>query len=217
MNKKSQNTKLNLLNSLDLLSLPNLCNPPILLGAIISASLIFADKAIAQAADVPKPNSNGDFNSIFVQGNRGFYAVNKWLVTQFIASEINGGTVNCRYMPNGEIRSQIPRGAILTAVFNQTAKGRVPSPHTAADDAIVLDSNGSPWLRVIGTKEELAYPVRPLTFADLGECYVRANLKYIAPINPDAIDYYNQKRSASYCINQSLFCLPSILRSLSLR
>ena len=186
-------------------------------AAIILSLLVFEDKAIAQSADVPKPNPNGDFNSIFVQGNRGYYAVKKWLVIQFIQSEVNGGTLNCRYTPNGEIRSRIPRGAILTAVFNQTANGRVPNPHTTADDAIVLDSSGSPWLRVIGTQEELAYPVRPLKFSDLGECYVRANLKYIAPINPDAINYYDQKTSTFYCINKSLYCLPIISRSLSLR
>ncbi|PZU98459.1 MAG: hypothetical protein DCE90_04935 [Pseudanabaena sp.] len=186
-------------------------------AAIILSLLVFEDKAIAQSADVPKPNPNGDFNSIFVQGNRGYYAVKKWLVIQFVQSEVNGGTLNCRYTPNGEIRSRIPRGAILTAVFNQTANGRVPNPHTTADDAIVLDSSGSPWLRVIGTQEELAYPVRPLKFSDLGECYVRANLKYIAPINPDAINYYDQKTSTFYCINKSLYCLPIISRSLSLR
>ncbi|GBO51512.1 hypothetical protein APA_476 [Pseudanabaena sp. lw0831] len=190
---------------------------PILLVAIISSLLIFKDKAIAQEADVPKPNGNGDFNSIFLQGNRGYYAVKKWLVIQFVESEMNGGVVNCRYTPNGEIRSRIPRGAILTAVFNQTANGRVPNPHTSADDAIVLDNNGSPWLRVIGTREELAYPVRPLTFDDLGECYVRANLKYIAPINPDAINYYDQKISRSYCISKPLYCLSIISRWLSLR
>lgn len=48
-----------------------------------------------------------------------------------------------------------------------------------------------------GLRDELAYPVRPLTFDDLGECYVRANLKYIAPINPDAINSYYQKTSRS--------------------
>jgi hypothetical protein len=50
---------------------------------------------------------------------------------------------------------------------------------------------------VKGLRDELAYPVRPLTFDDLGECYVRANLKYIAPINPDAINSYYQKTSRS--------------------
>ena len=204
MNKKRRSIKLNLYKL------------PILLVAIISSLLIFEDKAIAQAADVPKPNGNGDFNSIFVQGNRGYYAVKKWLVIQFVESEMNGGTVNCRYTPNGEIRSRIQRGAILTTVFNQTAKGRVPNPHTSADDAIVLDSSDSPWLRVMGTREELAYPVRPLTFDDSGECYVRASLKYITPINPDAINYYDQKTS-SYCISRSLSCLPMIYRWLSLR
>ena len=195
----------------------NLYTLPILLVTIIFSLLIFKDKAIAQAADVPKPNGNGDFSSIFLQGNRGFYAVQKWLIIQSVESEVNGGTVNCRYTPNGEIRSRIQRGAILTAVFNQTANGRGPNPHTSADDAIVLDSSGSPWLRVIGTREELAYPVKPLIFYDLGECYVRANLKYIAPINPDAINFYDQKKSLSYCTSKPLYCLPIISRWLSLK
>ncbi len=205
MNKGRRNIKLNLYTL------------PILLVTIIFSLLIFKDKAIAQEADVPKPNGNGDFNSIFLQGNRGYYAVKKWLVIQFVESEMNGGTVNCRYTPNGEIRSRIRRGAIITAVFNQTAQGRVPNPHTSADDAIVLDNSDSPWLRVIGTREELAYPVRPLTFDDLGECYVRANLKYIAPINPDAINFYVQKTSFSYCAVKPLYCLPIIAQWLSLR
>ena len=195
----------------------NLDKSSILLIAIITSLFIFEGKAIAQEADVPKPNGNGDFNSIFLQGNRGFYAVQKWLIIQSVESEANGGTVNCRYTPNGEIRSRIQRGAILTAVFNKTAMGRVPNPHTSADDAIVLDSSGSPWLRVIGTREELAYPVKPLIFYDLGECYVRANLKYIAPINPDAINSYYQKTSGSYCVSKSLYCLSIISRTLSLR
>jgi hypothetical protein len=205
MNKKMRIIKLNLYKL------------PILLAAIIFSVLNFEDKAIAQAADVPKPNASGDFNSIFPQGNRGFYAVQKWLIIQSVESEANGGNVNCRYTPNGEIRSRIQRGAILTAVFNKTTMGRVPNPHTSADDAIVLDSSGYPWLRVIGTREELAYPVRPLTFYDLGECYVRANLKYIAPINPDAINFYNQKTSFSYCAVKPLYCLPIIAQWLSLR
>jgi hypothetical protein len=195
----------------------NLYKPSILLIAVISSLFVLEGKAIAQEADVPKPNGNGDFNSIFLQGNRGFYAVQKWLIIQSVESEANGGTVNCRYTPNGKIRSRIQRGAILTAVFNKTAMGRVPNPHTSADDAIVLDSSGSPWLRVIGTREELAYPVKPLIFYDLGECYVRANLEYIAPINPDAINSYYQKTSGSYCVSKSLYCLSIISRTLSLR
>ena len=42
----------------------NLYTLPILLVTIIFSLLIFKDKAIAQAADVPKPNGNGDFNSL---------------------------------------------------------------------------------------------------------------------------------------------------------
>lgn len=205
MNKKRRSIRL------------NLDKFPILLVAIIFSLLVFEDKATAQAADVPKPNINGDFKSIFVQGNRGFYAVQKWLVIQSLKSEVNDDSLNCRYNPNGKIRSRIQMGAILTAVFKKPASGRVLDPRTTADDAIVLDSSGLPWLRVIGTREELAYPVRPLTFDDLGVCYVRANLKYIAPINPDVLSFYDQKISRSYCTSKPLYCLTSISQWLSLR
>ena len=191
------------------------------LGSIIFSSIfavfVLEDQAIAQAADVPKSNASGDFSSIFMQGNRGFYAVQKWLIIQAAESGVNGDFLNCRYTPNGKIRSRIPRGAILTAVFNKTAEGGVPSPFTAADDAIALDNNGLPWLRVIGTQEELAYPVPPLTFSDLGQCYVRANLKYIAPINPDAIGFDSPKTSSSICPSKSLYCSSRISQWLSLR
>jgi hypothetical protein len=163
----------------------NLDKSWILLIAVITSQFIFEGKAIAQAGEVPNPDLNGDFRTAFQQGNRGYYRIEKWLVVQPMTS--GDYDLNCRYTPNGQVRSRILRGAILTAVFQGTANKRSPNLPDPATDAIAFDSDGSPWLRVKGSQDELAYPVRPLTFTDLGECYVRANLKYIAPINPDAI------------------------------
>ena len=186
---------------------------PILLVAIICSLFIFEGKAIAQAADVPNSDMNGDFRTAFQLGNRGYYSIEKWLVVQPMTS--GDYDLNCRYTPNGQLRSRILRGAILTAVFQ--GNKRQPNLPNPADDAIAFDSDGLPWLRVKGLRDELAYPVRPLTFDELGECYVRANLKYIAPINPDAINSYYQKTSGVYCVSKSLFCSSIISRSLSLR
>ena len=179
------------------------------------SSVFLALPAIAQVAEVPNPKPNGDFSTAFQRGNRGFYAINKWLVVQSAGSGAEDYALNCRYTPNGQIRSQILRGAIVTAVFKEPVNLGRPEPPDAATDAIVLDSEGSPWLRVQGSQNELAYPVKPTSFEQLGECYVKANLKYIAPINPDSVIAYNRE-SLTYCKNQSLYCQPKLLRWLSL-
>ncbi len=184
----------------------SLSKPSILLIAVITSLFIFENKAIAQASEVPNPDINGNFRSAFQQGNRGYYRIEKWLVVQPMTS--GDYDLNCRYTPNGQIRSRILRGAILTAVFPRPVNKRSANPPDPADDAIAFDSDGSSWLRVKGSQNELAYPVRPLTFGDLGECYVRANLKYIAPINPESIDFYNQKKSLSVYAGKPLYCLP---------
>ncbi|MFO0049792.1 MAG: hypothetical protein ACK54E_15160, partial [Pseudanabaena sp.] len=44
-------------------------------------------------------------------------------------------------------------------------------------------------------------------------CYVRANLKYIAPINPDSLMAYDTQ---TYCKEQTLYCQPKLLKWLSL-
>ena len=157
---------------------------------VLSVSSLYFDntKAIAQSTDVPNPDKNGDFKTAFQQGNRGFYTIDKWLVVQPTNLETQDYFLNCRFTPNGEVRrSRISRGAIITAVFKGDQNPHNPNRPDPSDDAIAFDSNGLPWLRVKGLRDELAYPVRPLTFEQLGECYVRANLKYVAPINPDSI------------------------------
>lgn len=177
-------------------------------------SVFWLHPAIAQVAEVPNPKPNGDFSTAFQRGNRGFYKINKWLVVQSAGSSAEDYALNCRYKPNGQIRSQILRGAIITAVFKEPINlVRLEAPD-AATDAIVLDSEGSPWLRVQGSQDELAYPVKPVTFQQLGECYVKANLKFIAPINPDSLMVYN--RESSYCKSHSLYCQSKLLIWLSL-
>ncbi len=133
--------------------------PLVLMSTLLGVG---ATAAFAQVAETPRPNASGDFRTAMVQGNRGMYQNRKWLVTDTT-------DLNCRTSPNGTIRSRIIPGAIVTAQFTQ-------------GDAIVFQ-NGSPWLRVRGT-DPLAFAAQGQT---LGTCFVRANLRHIAPINEDAI------------------------------
>ena len=101
---------------------------------------------------------------------------------------------NTRLLPKLSIHSKWRSAAISNfkrCYYNCGFKGdqnpHKPNRLDPSDDAIAFDSNGLHWLRVKGLRDELAYPVCPLTFEQLGECYVRANLKYVAPINPDSI------------------------------
>ena len=80
----------------------NLDKPSMLLIAIITSIFIFEGKAIAQAAEVPNPDINGDFHTAFQQGNRGYYSIEKWLVVQPMRS--GDYDLNCRYTPNGQLR-----------------------------------------------------------------------------------------------------------------
>jgi len=179
----------------------------------ISFVLLSPHPTIAQVAEVPNPDSSGDFRSAFQRGNRGFYTISKWLVVQPMGSGAENYDLNCRYTPNGQIRSRILRGAIVTAVFKGNPNLSRAEPPEPASDAIIIDSDGSPWLRVKGSQNELAYPAKPASFEQLGECYVRANLKYIAPINPDSLMAYDTQ---TYCKEQPLYCQPKHLKWLSL-
>ena len=83
----------------------NLHKPSILLIAFISSLFVLEGKAIAQAAEVPNPDINGDFRTAFQQGNRGYYKIEKWLVVQPVIS--GDYDLNCRYTPNGQMRLRI--------------------------------------------------------------------------------------------------------------
>lgn len=134
-------------------------------GLALGTALVMgaAAPAIAQMAEVPTPNRNGDYTTAVMQGNRGNYYNRRWLVV-----DPDPTYLNCRISPNGAVRSRIAPGAILTAEF-------------VRNEAIVFQ-DGSPWLRVRGT-DALTFVQRGQS---LGTCYVRANRQYIAPVNEDA-------------------------------
>ncbi|WP_039896339.1 hypothetical protein [Lyngbya sp. PCC 8106] len=120
---------------------------------------------MAQISEVPEPNNNGDFMTAKVMGNRGYYNNRIWLV-------VDPENLNCRDTPGGKIKTQLTTGATMTAIFSQ--EGR--------EDAIVM-RNSKPWLRVRS--------VNPNFNTDSGTCYVRANIKYVFPINNDYLKSLN--------------------------
>lgn len=135
--------------------------------AITTLTLV-TSVGVAQMAEVPQANSKGDFVSAKVQGNRGLYNNIYWLV-------VDPESLNCRNTPEGTIKAKLDSGAIINALFSNNGKG----------DAIVL-KNGQPWLKV-----ESIHPAGPRF--NSGVCYVRANLKYIAPINADYLELFTKE------------------------
>ncbi|MGI0483986.1 hypothetical protein ACN4EK_01045 [Pantanalinema rosaneae CENA516] len=118
--------------------------------------------AQAQVAEVPTASRQGDFTTARVLGNRGYFQNTKWLVV-----DTDRG-LNCRTTPNGAVKSVLMPGSIVTAVFSNPNQ-----------DAVVFNQ-GNPWLRV--------NPQVPSHASGTpGVCYVRANVRYIAPISQDFI------------------------------
>ncbi|MEM9264079.1 MAG: hypothetical protein AAGA46_00990 [Cyanobacteria bacterium P01_F01_bin.13] len=115
-------------------------------------------------SDVPSFDANGNFLSARVFGNRGRYPHWQWLV---IEPDKDG--LNCRN-ENGSVVVTLAYGVIVDSVFDN-------------DDAIEL-VNGRPWLKVNVSSMDLRHRVTDEVAATY-TCYVRANRKYIAPINPD--------------------------------
>lgn len=135
--------------------------------AITTLTLV-TSVGMAQMAEVPQPNAKGDFVTAKVQGNRGLYNNIYWLV-------VDPESLNCRNTPEGTVKVKLVTGAIINALFSNNGKG----------DAIVL-KNGQPWMNVES--------VNPAGYQfNSGVCYVRANLKYIAPINGDYLDIFRKK------------------------
>lgn len=116
----------------------------------------------AQVSEVPTASRQGDFTTAKVLGNRGFYQNTKWLVV-----DTERG-LNCRTAPNGTVKSVLMPGSIVTAVFSSQSQ-----------DAVVF-SQGNPWLRVNPKVPDYASGTP-------GVCYVRANVRYIAPISQDFV------------------------------
>ncbi|MGC1218325.1 MAG: hypothetical protein WA883_12700 [Phormidesmis sp.] len=155
-----------------------------LLALAIGGQLFLFHNSVAnaQVAETSMLNSSGDFNTAIIQGNRGFYGNNHWVV----APQLDTGDLNCRRTPGGSVRSRIAQGAIITSRFTGPVQldGGL-RPNRAAD--AIVSYQGKPWLRITGTESNLIYqPAGSSRENYLGECYVRANSKYIIPINNEA-------------------------------
>lgn len=138
--------------------------------------------AFAQVGGVPAADEYGDYQSALMLGNLGYYGNTHWLVT-------DTDSLNCRFAPDGEVRSVILPGAIITAVFDPRVNNQRLLEITPELDAIEFSVyTNRPWLRIEGNAGGLAFA--PLSSSrqsyDPGPCYVRANRYYIAPINVDA-------------------------------
>lgn len=135
----------------------------IVMSAIVVLCLLSGtSSAQAQVTEVPVSNAKGDFTTARVLGNRGYYRSTRWLVVDA------SGSLNCRATPNGEVKAKLWTGRIVTAAFL-----------SKEEDAIIM-SDGNFWLRVI--------PQDPMgSKKDASVCLVRANNKYIAPINEDFV------------------------------
>ena len=152
-------------------------------GAIATTLLLtMVGAAKAQVSEVPEPDSSGNFNTAIVRGNRGFYGNEQWVVVTQSQSDY----LNCRSIPNGEILAQALPGAVLRAAFAGSVNLNNGQNANYANDAIVM-SNGRPWLKVTVQDSPLLFPVRQQNAASIEECYVRANLQYITPMNNEAL------------------------------
>ena len=129
--------------------------------------------ALAQRADVPRMDMNGDFQTTKVRGNRGFYQQRFWLV---VDRDPEG--LNCRPFDGGEPLVKLNYGDILMTQLQ-----------SAETNSITL-LKGQPWLNVTLTR--FSSPQLDLRHGPERRgpyhCQVRASADLIAPINLSAID-----------------------------
>lgn len=138
---------------------------------LLSATLSFwlAGSVQAQMRDVPSFDHDGNFWSAIVEGNRGVYPQVQWLVV-----DTDPVGLNCRD-ENGSVVRTLRYGSVMDAVFDDEA-----------GHAIALKKDG-PWLRVKVSTLDVSTQVTD-EIAEMYTCYVRANTRYIAPINPDSLN-----------------------------
>ena len=134
----------------------------ILIASLLS---IFSTATVARAqyTDVPVFDNNGDFRSSRVDGNGGSYQHRQWLI---VDTDPDG--LNCR-SDESFVVATLRYGSVVDSVFS-----------SSQGDAIEM-INGEPWLKVSASWIDIrTEPSDPYI------CYVRANINYIAPINPDS-------------------------------
>jgi hypothetical protein len=140
-----------------------------------------SDEIIQPNPTMPLRTRSGDWATGYIHQPSGNLPTPHWLV-------IHETQLNCREQPGGRIRANIEPGAIVTAVYpsGTSEQELLGSPNVDA----VVQTNGSTWLRITGTTPGIT----PLNdhygnqLTQLGECYVRANTRYVAPINPASME-----------------------------
>ena len=118
--------------------------------------VLLTSGAMAQRADPASSDQNGDFHSSLIEGNRGPYQQRYWLV---VDPDPNG--LNCR--SNTGVVDRFYYGDLLAASLDGNN-----------DNAIVTVA-AKTFLRVVD-RRGIDGPVK---------CKVRANARFIAPINTD--------------------------------
>lgn len=113
-----------------------------------------------------KPDATGDYQTSQTQGNRGLYEVRHWLV---VDTDPEG--TNCR-----SVEDLKPIGRVEFGQLVETDVKRY-----GLDQAVVT-REGQAWLRVKKPDWRLP-PVVPLDQASPEACLIRANAKFIVPVN----------------------------------
>ena len=131
--------------------------------------------AVAQRAEPPLPNAAGDFHTSQQQGNRGLYEVRYWLV---VDPDPEG--THCRSLEGHQPIGLLNYGDLLIT----------DTPNHGLQQAVVR-VQGQPWLKVRIPGWRLLPGNRS---PHLATCLVRANARYLAPVNGS--DLSDQVRKA---------------------
>ena len=140
---------------------------------LTTCSIFYPRPLWAQRADSAAFDRQGDFHSSRIRGNRGFYQQRYWLV---VDTDRRG--LNCR--DQRRLVARFSYGDVLMA--------DVP---LASGEAIV-QIDGHTLLRVVDERSYLRIGADKISANRQFSCLVRANAKYIAPINME--DFTTLKR-----------------------
>jgi hypothetical protein len=135
----------------------------------LAALLGLSGVASAQIAEVIRPDQRGDFRSLLVSGPRGGSLQRYWLVV-----DRDPGGLRCRD-PAWRVVAALRLGAVLEADLQEP---RLPA---------LLNRQGVPYLRVRVKPMDI---LRDDGLVEQGKelsCAVRANMNFLAPIQPDSL------------------------------
>ena len=140
---------------------------------LMAYSIIYPRPLWAQRADSAAFDRQGNFHSSRIRGNRGFYQQRYWLV---VDTDRKG--LNCRDQ----------RRLVASFNFGDVLMADVPLP----SDEAIIQINGYTYLRIADERAYLRRDGNKIPGDKRFTCLVRANVKFIAPINMD--DFTTLKR-----------------------